>query len=154
MCKARLKTVLLVFAVFAAEQAVMQWMLWLFQLPELKTQVVIGTMVVSAISFPLTWPMWRTDKEYYGPMPEECRDDTALIDHTKGRLHRAVLFASALFVITIATFLIQWFLASWFYSVLFAWDACIICITWDSICLLYTSPSPRDRTRSRMPSSA
>ena len=24
----------------------------------------------------------------------------------------------------------------------------------DSICLLYTSPSPRDRTRSRMPSSA
>ena len=25
-------------------------------------------------------------------------------------------------------------------------------ITW--ICLLYTSPSPRDRTRSRMPSSA
>jgi len=26
--------------------------------------------------------------------------------------------------------------------------------TQDSICLLYTSPSPRDRTRSRMPSSA
>ena len=25
---------------------------------------------------------------------------------------------------------------------------------WDWICLLYTSPSPRDRTRSRMPSSA
>ena len=25
---------------------------------------------------------------------------------------------------------------------------------WDKICLLYTSPSPRDRTRSRMPSSA
>ena len=25
---------------------------------------------------------------------------------------------------------------------------------WDYICLLYTSPSPRDRTRSRMPSSA
>ena len=25
---------------------------------------------------------------------------------------------------------------------------------WDNICLLYTSPSPRDRTRSRMPSSA
>ena len=24
----------------------------------------------------------------------------------------------------------------------------------DDICLLYTSPSPRDRTRSRMPSSA
>ena len=24
----------------------------------------------------------------------------------------------------------------------------------DAICLLYTSPSPRDRTRSRMPSSA
>ena len=24
----------------------------------------------------------------------------------------------------------------------------------DKICLLYTSPSPRDRTRSRMPSSA
>ena len=27
-------------------------------------------------------------------------------------------------------------------------------ITADRICLLYTSPSPRDRTRSRMPSSA
>ena len=26
--------------------------------------------------------------------------------------------------------------------------------TEDSLCLLYTSPSPRDRTRSRMPSSA
>ena len=25
---------------------------------------------------------------------------------------------------------------------------------WKGICLLYTSPSPRDRTRSRMPSSA
>ena len=25
---------------------------------------------------------------------------------------------------------------------------------WHKICLLYTSPSPRDRTRSRMPSSA
>ena len=29
-------------------------------------------------------------------------------------------------------------------------DFCIV----DKICLLYTSPSPRDRTRSRMPSSA
>jgi len=27
-------------------------------------------------------------------------------------------------------------------------------VTQDDICLLYTSPSPRDRTRSRMPSSA
>ena len=27
-------------------------------------------------------------------------------------------------------------------------------IMWASACLLYTSPSPRDRTRSRMPSSA
>ena len=27
-------------------------------------------------------------------------------------------------------------------------------IAWAGICLLYTSPSPRDRTRSRMPSSA
>ena len=26
--------------------------------------------------------------------------------------------------------------------------------TWVGVCLLYTSPSPRDRTRSRMPSSA
>ena len=26
--------------------------------------------------------------------------------------------------------------------------------TYDKVCLLYTSPSPRDRTRSRMPSSA
>ena len=27
-------------------------------------------------------------------------------------------------------------------------------MAWAKICLLYTSPSPRDRTRSRMPSSA
>ena len=27
-------------------------------------------------------------------------------------------------------------------------------IAWTTYCLLYTSPSPRDRTRSRMPSSA
>src|SRR5665811_2593150 len=27
-------------------------------------------------------------------------------------------------------------------------------VGWLSVCLLYTSPSPRDRTRSRMPSSA
>ena len=27
-------------------------------------------------------------------------------------------------------------------------------LAWSSACLLYTSPSPRDRTRSRMPSSA
>ena len=27
-------------------------------------------------------------------------------------------------------------------------------LDWDNYCLLYTSPSPRDRTRSRMPSSA
>ena len=27
-------------------------------------------------------------------------------------------------------------------------------MNWDYTCLLYTSPSPRDRTRSRMPSSA
>ena len=31
-------------------------------------------------------------------------------------------------------------------------DACETGKGWD--CLLYTSPSPRDRTRSRMPSSA
>ena len=28
------------------------------------------------------------------------------------------------------------------------------CRSWCPVCLLYTSPSPRDRTRSRMPSSA
>ena len=27
-------------------------------------------------------------------------------------------------------------------------------LAWSKACLLYTSPSPRDRTRSRMPSSA
>ena len=29
-----------------------------------------------------------------------------------------------------------------------------MCQRWGTSCLLYTSPSPRDRTRSRMPSSA
>ena len=33
-------------------------------------------------------------------------------------------------------------------------DALNNIITWYEFCLLYTSPSPRDRTRSRMPSSA
>ena len=37
-------------------------------------------------------------------------------------------------------------------------QADLFCHTWsatgDNVCLLYTSPSPRDRTRSRMPSSA
>ena len=39
----------------------------------------------------------------------------------------------------------------------FADDSCAIrSLDWDRsrFCLLYTSPSPRDRTRSRMPSSA
>ena len=30
----------------------------------------------------------------------------------------------------------------------------IQCLIWDTLCLLYTSPSPRDATLSRMPSSA
>src|SRR5665811_2572537 len=30
----------------------------------------------------------------------------------------------------------------------------VLCLTHGEACLLYTSPSPRDRTRSRMPSSA
>ena len=29
-----------------------------------------------------------------------------------------------------------------------------VCTEYNTFCLLYTSPSPRDRTRSRMPSSA
>ena len=33
-------------------------------------------------------------------------------------------------------------------------DVCEVCGAWYEACLLYTSPSPRDRTRSRMPSSA
>ena len=33
-------------------------------------------------------------------------------------------------------------------------DLAVIDIKMPKICLLYTSPSPRDRTRSRMPSSA
>ena len=33
-------------------------------------------------------------------------------------------------------------------------DGCIVEMRYNGICLLYTSPSPRDRTRSRMPSSA
>ena len=34
------------------------------------------------------------------------------------------------------------------------WFYAIYKVTRDNLCLLYTSPSPRDRTRSRMPSSA
>ena len=33
-------------------------------------------------------------------------------------------------------------------------DDAVFCIKRNDGCLLYTSPSPRDRTRSRMPSSA
>ena len=34
------------------------------------------------------------------------------------------------------------------------WSSCNIYSTQDQACLLYTSPSPRDRQKSRMPSSA
>ena len=34
------------------------------------------------------------------------------------------------------------------------WTAIFVIVNSVNICLLYTSPSPRDRTRSRMPSSA
>ena len=37
------------------------------------------------------------------------------------------------------------------FAPLFTFD---LATTYNSTCLLYTSPSPRDRTRSRMPSSA
>ena len=36
----------------------------------------------------------------------------------------------------------------------YAWEALVHCEHGCYDCLLYTSPSPRDRTRSRMPSSA
>ena len=36
----------------------------------------------------------------------------------------------------------------------FAQEGASVFLTDRNICLLYTSPSPRDRTRSRMPSSA
>ena len=39
-------------------------------------------------------------------------------------------------------------------SVLMAVGGILGIIAWIGYCLLYTSPSPRDRTRSRMPSSA
>ena len=39
-------------------------------------------------------------------------------------------------------------------AVIFAFGGCALFATSYFVCLLYTSPSPRDRTRSRMPSSA
>ena len=39
-------------------------------------------------------------------------------------------------------------------SILIALDITLAGLFWAWGCLLYTSPSPRDRTRSRMPSSA
>ena len=42
---------------------------------------------------------------------------------------------------------------SWFFGTL-GCSLAIIAINFRNVCLLYTSPSPRDRTRSRMPSSA
>ena len=42
----------------------------------------------------------------------------------------------------------------WFYTGSFLKGSCAVATTALSGCLLYTSPSPRDRTRSRMPSSA
>ena len=55
-------------------------------------------------------------------------------------------------------YLLQTFLILWYSSIGFAQNS--ILIDWlktlpeIEVCLLYTSPSPRDRTRSRMPSSA
>ena len=40
------------------------------------------------------------------------------------------------------------------HEVLETTDPAVVRAHWEGSCLLYTSPSPRDRTRSRMPSSA
>ena len=67
-----------------------------------------------------------------------------LVANLKGRIKWTIEF-----IATFCAFIVIGILI--YYSSLFAIDAYVI---GDSTCLLYTSPSPRDMRRSRMPSSA
>ena len=46
------------------------------------------------------------------------------------------------------------YLATLIRVIVLVWSAGILTLNYVKICLLYTSPSPRDRQKSRMPSSA
>ena len=85
------------------------------------------------------------------------REDDALVGIRSSalRLGGQVKCGVAMFY---ASAVILWGLAFWLYRA--DWIALLALLpaaahlAWQVACLLYTSPSPRDRTRSRMPSSA
>ena len=92
-------------------------------------------------------------------MDESNKMNTMEID-TKGRILGSFLIVTAYFVVlhisaTIGALmhLIANVISLPFFIRTKAHDV-VIMLTFLMVCLLYTSPSPRDRTRSRMPSSA
>ena len=64
--------------------------------------------------------------------------------------NKIILYIYSFFIINLALFLLLWSSTDGQGRV---WTGRAFYI-WANVCLLYTSPSPRDRTRSRMPSSA
>ena len=70
-------------------------------------------------------------------------------------LHRlARLNRTTVFLVTIGVLLLALFLPGWYGAVLIFAIVAVLGGVLRMTCLLYTSPSPRDRQKSRMPSSA
>ena len=87
----------------------------------------------------------KTNVECFNYWVNELKENNYLHNHTR------MWFAS----IWIFTLNLPWQLgAEFFMQHLYDGDAASNTLGWRWVCLLYTSPSPRDATLSRMPSSA
>ena len=71
-----------------------------------------------------------------------------------GRLARSTALFSVATSFSRVAGLVREVVAAYYFGVSGAMSAFTIAFMVPNLCLLYTSPSPRDRTRSRMPSSA
>ena len=105
--------------------------------------------------------IYETPREH----PQISKEELALIEADKSDTHQTegVPVKKILKNKAVWALIINHFCSNWIFYVLLAWlpsyfsDALGVDVKsagFFSICLLYTSPSPRDRTRSRMPSSA
>ena len=101
-----------------------------------------------AVVSPIREPLVTGNKTYHQITEDLCRPT-----ETAPSLAWVAAFVTALIFMTGGVFCILWTIwfgiGSWNLNRTVGWG-------WDitNFCLLYTSPSPRDRTRSRMPSSA
>ena len=66
----------------------------------------------------------------------------------------AILLVCFILVKPLINFLLVLVIFGFFYKNIFGYVKSIFSFYFSGICLLYTSPSPRDRQKSRMPSSA